>query len=518
MSQEQEFEKESEVESLSAPQRQWQADALIGQDRNTMVEVQDTMRRVNQRLADLRAPSLGRTLGDVAVWFTNGCLLLHLLSWMERAPDPNGLDLLAGALAIPMLWYGNRCLHQLDRANAALSLQEYDQRWIGPLFEALAWPNRRIRNIVSLKLRNLLPLMQESDVRYLSPKHRDIILTTLQETTDAKLQLAILKVLPLFGDAAALSIVEQIADRPAWLPGAREVRYAAYACLPRLRETVRLAAERRAHQEALEPQTAVVMESLEQKKRLETPDRSALPHLEREQRKVARPAMRIAFLVADWCVIVPYCVTMAVDNFRTQAPLSGYVWSSLALAATQLYRVSLSPRRAALLRQQAQQRDIKAVGALAEALQWPERDSQYAAASGLTVLLPELKASDFSLLNSEQRNCLHQVLKLENARTQGDLISAILKAFQQVGDSAAIPYVEQLAAASPQSPQEQRIVQEARECLPYLHISAQNHAASHTLLRASSQTDATPENALLRPAREQAESRPEQLLRPDNSL
>lgn len=92
------------------------------------------------------------------------------------------------------------------------------------------------------------------------------------------------------------------------------------------------------------------------------------------------------------------------------------------------------------------------------------------------------------------------MLKLRNARKQEALILATLKALEQVGDEAAVPYVEQLALANPKSPAQYRIRESARECLPYLRSGAAQRQGSQTLLRASSSDAGQQTNVLLRPA------------------
>jgi hypothetical protein len=521
MSHEQAFEEQSQA-SLPVSHRQWQHNESVEPDFATMIELYEVMASVNQRLAEYRVKPLKRTIGDTVVWASTALILLSALDNIFLS----SITIVTPLLATVHLY--NRNLHRLDRANAALSLQEYDKRWIGPLFEALSWPNRRIRDIVRLKLLHLLPLMTEDDGKYLLHKHRRAIYSVLEDTRDTVLKVAILKAIPRFGDTGSLALVERLASTRAWTPDGIHVRRAALISLPLVREHAlkmkdsiaqleRIGAPygpmslltesgtgERADSSDLEPVT------------LPVPANYALTNLEAERVKVARPAMRVAFLAADWCIIVPFCVYQTVSYSISHQVLLGAVWAGATVAATQLYRVALSSKRVAMLRKQAMQRDIKAVGMFAEALSWPETDLQYEAASALTVLLPLLKANHAALLSTAQRECLHEVLTLKNARTHADLIVAILKAFQQVGDTAAIPVVERLANARPFTAQERKIVAEAQECLPYLHLCAVNNSASHSLLRASSQGGAAAADNLLRPAWENPEIRPEQLLRPGN--
>lgn len=513
MAHEQAFEEEG-ARSLPPSHRQWQAEERTEPDTAQMAETYDVMTKVNQRLAEHRTQPVRRTVGDATAWAATTLLGFSLL-------DPsNSFNLYVPPILLA-IWLYNLNLHSLDIACAALDLQEFDRRWIGPLFEALSWPNRRIRRIVRLKLLHLLPMLSANEGLYLTERQRGAIYAALERSEPAEFKVAILKALVGFGDSRALPIVEKLATARAWFPSDCRVRREALICLPRLREQALKQAER-----LPQPRTSLGIAhagpentfSLQAERSgppaTSSQEDTGLAKLEAEREKVARPAMRMAFLVANWCVIVPFSLYQTVSCFASHQPLLGLGWTGATVGATQLYRISLSTKRVAMMRKQAQQRDIKAVGLLAEALTWPEQDLQYEAASALTALLPLLKANHASLLSAAQRDCLHQQLTLPNARSQSDLIVAILQAFQQVGDTAAIPYVERLANAGARTPQEQKVVLEAQECLPYLRLCADNNAASHSLLRASSMTDTAAADNLLRPARESPETRPEQLLRP----
>ncbi|MCW3055439.1 MAG: hypothetical protein JWN14_4609, partial [Chthonomonadales bacterium] len=472
------------------------------------------MTAVNQRLTEHRSQPLRRTIGDA---FAGSAITLLALNLLDTR---NSYNFIIPPILLT-IWFYNRNLHALDLANAALNLQEFDHRWIGPLFEALSWPNRRIRKIVRLKLLNLLPMVKEEDSLSISQKHRWAIYAALEHSQDIELKIAILKALVRIGDNEAVPVVERIANARVWTLAGRRVRNEALACLPRLREQALKFQERFPVSTASARPLPLGQDGISSLTDSQNPtaasvlDAATKATLEAEREKVSRPAMRVAFLVANWGIIVPYTAFQAVTSFADHQPLLGFCWTGLSVLTSQLYRVSLSRRRVSTMRKQAQQRDPKAVGQLAEALSWPDQDLQYEAASALTVLLPMLKANDASLLSAAQRECLHHELTLPNARTQSELMVAILQAFQQVGDNAAIPYVESLAVSKPRTPQEQKVVQEAQECLPYLRLCASNNSASHSLLRASSFTDTATDN-LLRPSWDNPETRPEQLLRPSD--
>lgn len=157
--------------------------------------------------------------------------------------------------------------------------------------------------------------------------------------------------------------------------------------------------------------------------------------------------------------------------------------------------------------------DVRAVGALIEALDWPEEQVRVAARLALLRLLPRLQASDAALLHTGQRTSLYRYLKMRNAHRDADFLVTILKALEQVGDASALPPVQRLAEGAAHTYNQRRVRRQARECLPYLEARAEQQRASQTLLRASS-AGATSPQMLLRPATGSNNAEPQQLLRP----
>ncbi len=157
----------------------------------------------------------------------------------------------------------------------------------------------------------------------------------------------------------------------------------------------------------------------------------------------------------------------------------------------------------------AKQEDVRAVGPLAEALSLQDKNVYAIAAGALIRLLPRMQASDATLLNDDQRACLHRQLKGKNT----ELIQAILKAFEQVGDSKAIPFVEKLSEGEGAAAKDRRIREAAIVCMPFLQAQAERERAARTLLRAASSPD-DPSTLLLRPAQGVTEVDASRLLRP----
>lgn len=150
--------------------------------------------------------------------------------------------------------------------------------------------------------------------------------------------------------------------------------------------------------------------------------------------------------------------------------------------------------------------DIRAVGPLAEALEYRDVDLREQAKIALIRLLPRLQASDAVLFTTEQRNRLYRALNSPDV----EFVLAILKALEQIGDAKALPYVEKLASGGDAANGEERVRRAAQACLPYLRERAERETP--TLLRAASVVESAP-NSLLRPAAAGNDAEPEQLLR-----
>lgn len=158
--------------------------------------------------------------------------------------------------------------------------------------------------------------------------------------------------------------------------------------------------------------------------------------------------------------------------------------------------------------------DPRAVGPLAETLSDYDRVITPIVTQALIRLLPRMKASDASLLSSQQRFNLNQALRGRNV----SLKLAILKAWEQVGDREAIPEVERLIHAPGEDAATTLVATAARECLPFLQQSFERRQEGEQLLRASDAGSAAPKT-LLRPITQQITTEPpDQLLRPTDTI
>lgn len=177
--------------------------------------------------------------------------------------------------------------------------------------------------------------------------------------------------------------------------------------------------------------------------------------------------------------------------------------------------------RDTLLERIARHNDVLGVGPLIEALTWHDRGIQRAARRALIRLLPQMHASDASVLTARQRERLFVAMTGSSV----DLTLAALRALEQIGDHHALPVVEALATGRSQTARRDWRVQEAAQaCLPFLRLRAEQHRASQTLLRASGISEVStdglvrpadpPEDNLLRPAKGVVEVEAQELLRP----
>jgi hypothetical protein len=129
-------------------------------------------------------------------------------------------------------------------------------------------------------------------------------------------------------------------------------------------------------------------------------------------------------------------------------------------------------------------------------------------------LLPQVRADHTHLLTAEQRGAL--VTLIGRAGDNMELLLAVLKALEQVGDERAIPAVKRLIQGEfdvVRPSHRASIKKAAADCLPYLQQNAERFQQANTLLRPSSSENAAAPAELLRPAAYSESTPSEQLLR-----
>lgn len=176
----------------------------------------------------------------------------------------------------------------------------------------------------------------------------------------------------------------------------------------------------------------------------------------------------------------------------------------------------------------AKQDDVRSIGTLIDIMNLEDGKMSEIARDALIRLLPRLKASDALLLTDNQRMRLRSVLSLACERPGFNSIGytfrraddpdtefriAILKAFQQIGDTSALAVVTRLANKPAKTEAERRLQKAAQACLPALQEFVKEESNRKTLLRAAEASDNTSET-LLRAAAGASSTDPGQLLRP----
>ena len=402
----------------------------------------------------------------------------------------------------------NRLAEMLEAMQTAVLTADLDLCRPGPLAELLEWPHRRVRSVAHLHLLRRLPAVERRDAETLNEDQRSCLrhrLSTYNALTDGAFVCAILEALGVIGDTKALPYVEKLAGGTALrlLPSGRRARKAARICLLRL--------------ESRELEIAEPGE-----RPIRTPDTKARAVSEassdpvsnvRHSRQEDNPQMRLAFLIASWCIVTPFLGVKALLAFHDGSWFLGMICALLALLTTQLYRATLTSKHVRDVRALARTEDIGKVGALADILEWPDPHLCHIAADALARLLPRLKASDAHLLNARQRISIYRMLDTAHAKTYTQFLESVLLALQQIGDLEAIPYVERLASTPlTNSMREDRVKKAAQACLPFLKTVAAQNQAHQTLLRASALDDHDSED-LLRPTPNEAPLNQTQLLR-----
>ncbi len=224
--------------------------------------------------------------------------------------------------------------------------------------------------------------------------------------------------------------------------------------------------------------------------------------------------LAIAIAGAIWLVMFMLAVDGAVPALLARGWVAATV--SVLLGAFPVYGVFRDLQRRAETRRSAQRlteaRDHRHIGALVDLLASEDLVTRRQAENALIRRLPELRATDASLLTTNQHGRLLRILSLHvenplwkdvrevfkpaNGRAV-ELRVAILKALEQVGDGRAYMVVRGLAESKGRSPAERRIQAAAAECLPFLERRVQQEWQGKTLLRAAESSSA---EDLLRPA------------------
>jgi len=460
-----------------------------------------------QRLADAieNKPAAIGALAEPVGW-----LVALLGLWLGSWP----LSILCGYLAV----VSRNSRHSKARAaleQRKLVMGQHNVAWVGPLAVALASPRWAVRAAAADMLLHALPLVTPSDVALLDSCQRGCLYRRLipRKGADPALIMAILDLVKRVGDTEAIPYVEQLARETFVFGKRKRISTMSGSILQRLRIQLLRQAELQSNAAVA---TAVNEGDNHTARRLmrfaERQVDAQLKLLEQEEKRHQQPGMRIGFLAASWGIIVPFTVFQLWHSLTQHHWPYGVLWGLVTLLGTQLHRLSLSPTQTDAARKLAKHNDVRGVGRLAEALEWPDPDIKIVAARALTRILPRLCATDAGLLSSGQRTILYRRLSSCHSDERSDLQIAILKALQQVGDEAAVPHVERLAGPSALGFRQKQVQQAAIDCLPFLIDRAAQLRVSQSLLRASSATPSATDG-LLRPADGDVTGTPDHLLR-----
>lgn len=392
------------------------------------------------------------------------------------------------------------------------------------LIDSFGTRNARIEAVASQVLAQILPVLNQDQIESLSPTSRERLFTWLRDgsssCTDAKI--AIMRALVDVADAEMVGYMEQIIKRPAFVPAQRRMRRETLRILPEVlerldKQTGVLDSDGYEDASATLDENGVGAQRLLEEEDSETTEesRALLAQIRKHSASRSSPGMRVGYLLANWCFITPYVGFNLWESLSLHQGLAiNLAWGVLTAASSQLYRCSLTPTHTRLARQLASTGDTHAIGALAEALEWPDEEIQMVARGALLRLLPKLTTSDASLLNSRQRRCLNNRLVLTSSRNylDSELQMKILLAWEKVGDLSSLQAVKSLVAAKAVLVNERKVQRAAMQCLPHLEARAHLNESSQMLLRASSMTDTSVET-LVRPAAA-SNTRDEELLRP----
>lgn len=195
----------------------------------------------------------------VAIWALALLLVVLGVGWLTEGHTYGMFPLTFALLCILIstLTAPRRHSQALDTLHAIADVQA-----IGPLLDLLpgAFASRR-QSMLSL-LTLLLPQLQTVDAGLLRPTHRNQLRDALvlgDFGREREYQVAILKAMEQIGNREDLVVVERLAEGESDTWQERQVRDAAQACLPRLREQV----EQQKHRDnLLRPASAVRQEEL----------------------------------------------------------------------------------------------------------------------------------------------------------------------------------------------------------------------------------------------------------------
>jgi len=406
---------------------------------------------------------------------------------------PYSLAAIAGNILVALFAFATvfglrRYAEQTEAASAATRLQDVGAESMGALIELLRWPIRRVRDTARWRLMALLRNLPEGAEKLAEPVQLACLydwLTPMQSLRQPDLVEAILAALPRIADENAIPAVLRVAKMKAWTRDARRIRDSARAVLPEIERRVAMLRTAGGSANTAPEGKAELLPNV--------------AHRAFGEELGVRPQMRLLFLILAWLAVVPGGAWLCITSAQAGNWLEAAAWAAVALGATQLHRLTLMSRHTRLARSILREENVEAVGRIAEAALWPDGKIRAAAMSTLARLLPRLKASDAGLLTTSQRACLNGLLNRTTAQEHPETVVALLRALEQIGDVAAIRYVQSLVDLPGGSARIAAVREAARECLPVLAERARLNTDPQVLLRPA-EAPGAPSEMLLRPA------------------
>jgi hypothetical protein len=442
-------------------------------------------------------------------------------AFIDGISNPMMIEQVAGATFVMVVAMRfARLRYELGLTQAAAQTPEIDKTVVSPLIELMSSSRPYLRKMAKLHLRRVLLSLSERDRSLLLPGDMTGLaqyLTPRNAWRETELVTGILHACCELGDAEVHPWLIRLASCRAFTPRQATVRDLARVAVYRVEQRLASPASTDDLAQLSESSLQPVHLQIEAEKpaELTAEDRQAAEQALADLGldKLTHPSLRLPFYIAAWIIIIPYTLIMTVIALSNRDWVSALIFGVLAGLATQLRRFVMTSQHLLLVGRLAAIDDLRIVGQLATALNWPNESVRMIVTEALAQHLPKLKASDSSLLNTEQRDSIYRMLKMSNASTYFSFIMATLAALEQVGDYAALPYVRELAETVPASGTQRKVCEAAQRCLPFLEARADQTSMSQTLLRGSSLTPAGQE-ALLRPASRSTDDGAEVLLRP----
>ncbi len=407
------------------------------------------------------------------------------------------------ALVLLLLEYGwARTLRRTRVAEHAFMSSYVGFDRLNPMIELAFWPEPNLRLLARYHLlrlvRDIGPGQHDT---FIDQRHSAMLaglLTPLNALQFPTLVIALLQMYTRMGDVEALPYLPKLLRlnlRPSVFNAARQ-------CYDQLSAPA-----------YIRPRNAVPAD--ESASEVFAPDPAPID--EQRDNSVSEAAstvrnVRSGFLCASIVTFVPFGLYSAVKYGATANWIAAGLSLVVAVIPAVIFRVTMRPDDVGRIQELSSQGKPENVGHLVDALSWPDIHCRNVAIEGLITLLPKLKTRDRRFLSAEQQAELLGFLKPQLVPNYHELIIAILKCLEQVGDESALLPVEQLAALNPSSVVQRRVSDAAKHCLLFLPQVAAANTASSTLLRMSQPETGGP-NDLLRPSPKGPNTEGEYLIR-----